>query len=93
MKKKTIILQLLTVDFENPNYGSNCDCPVGKACARQLGLNRDDIIECVDWVYLGYDLDRYDHEVYGLDKFNADVKLAEQKEPNTVIRTLTLTKA
>lgn len=84
-----IELQLLAVDFKDASFLDNNDCAVSRACKRQLGVeNVSEYIYSVDigWV-------EYTHGYYGSWVFEEDYKKAKTVEPNTVIRTLTLTKS
>lgn len=88
--ENVIQLDLLAVDFKDTDFLEGF-CAIEKAVGRQLNIPSHDVIECVDWVYV--DLEQYNHEWYGLGKFNADQQLAEQATaPDQVIRTIILTK-
>ena len=83
-----IELQLLAIDFKNTSFMSNSDCAISKACRRQLGGTV--VEEVVNCTYIDNVL--YNHIGYSYNLYLEDKDVALTVEPNTVIRTLTLTR-
>jgi hypothetical protein len=84
---ETIEIQILAQDVNNAkSFDSNTDCVVAMAVKRQL--NVEDVLECLDHVYINNIM--YKHDKYGYVEYFRDRQLAHDSPNDTLIRTITL---
>lgn len=85
---ETINLKLKAKHFNRTRFTSNCNCAIAKAAKEHFKTK--DVEESVYSVIVNGD--KYGHEMYGVVDFLSNKRLAKSKAPNSVIRTIVLSK-